>query len=696
MPSTTPHPILRIVLPYAAFASLWIYASDALLARWVADPVSLTRLQTYKGMAFIVTTAALLYALLRREQTIRERAKAEHARVRARLIDILENVTEGFVALDHSWRYSYVNRSAGEMLGRSPARLIGRHIWREFPEGVGQPFHDAYQRVMTARTPETVEEYYPPWDRWFENRIYPAPEGIAIFFRDITERKQAEHRLRDSEERFRATFEQAAVGIAHVAPNGQWLRVNRKLCAILGYTEDELRARNFQDITHPDDLDSDLGQVQRMLAGEVDTYSMEKRYLRKSGSIVWVELTVSLVRDSECTPKYFISVVEEISRRHEAETALRLSEERFRRMAESTSAAIFIVQGERLRFVNPQAAHMTGYTREQLTEMDSWTLIHPRFRDQARARTAARLRGEPVVPRVEMMIVCHDGTERWVDMSATVIEYDGAPAILGTAYDITERKAAEAELRRAHDELEQRVADRTSELQRANASLQTFTYMVSHDLHAPLRTMQGFARALREDYGEQMPTEGREHVERIGNAAERMDRLIRDLLTYSKVERAELKLESVDLARIVAQALSTLDSDIRACRAMVQVEVNVPPVRAEPTFLAQAIFNLLSNAIKFTASSADPVVRVRAERCDRRARLSVTDNGIGIPLPQQERIFKPFERLHGVETYPGTGIGLAIVQKAVERMHGAVGVESQPGTGSQFWIELPLADGDYV
>jgi len=694
MPSTTPHPILRIVLPYAAFAVLWIYASDALLARWVTDPASLTRLQTYKGVAFIVVTAALLYALLRREHALHERARSEYARVRSRLIDILENVTEGFVALDRSWRYSYVNRSAGEMLGHSPARLIGRHIWREFPEGIGQPFYDAYHRVMSARTPETVEEYYPPWDRWFENRIYPAPEGIAIFFRDITERKQAEQRLRDSEERFRATFEQAAMGIAHVAPNGQWLRVNRKLCAILGYTENELRARTFQDITHPDDLDTDVGHAQRMLAGDIDMYAMEKRYLRKDGSIVWVELTVSLVRDITRAPKYIIKVVEDISRRHEAETALRQSEERFRRMAESTTAAIFIFQRERLRFVNPQAAHMTGYTREQLTEMDGWTLVHPQFREQARARTAARLRGEPVEPRIEMMIVRRDGTERWVDMSATVIEYDGAPAILGTAYDITERKAAEAELRRAHDELEQRVADRTGELQRANASLQAFTYMVSHDLRAPLRTMQGFARALHDDYGERMPVEGRAYVQRIAGAAERMDQLIRDLLTYTKVERAELKLEAVNIARIVARALATLDADIRAHRATVQIEVQVPPVRAEPTLLTQAICNLLSNAIKFTAPGVDPAVRVRAERRDRRARVSVTDNGIGIPLAQRERIFQPFERLHGVETYPGTGIGLAIVQKAVERMNGAVGVESQPGMGSHFWIELPLAHED--
>lgn len=691
MPSTAPHPILRIVLPYAAFATLWIYASDSILGHWITDLQALTRVQTYKGLAFIFVTAALLYVLLRRELTLRERADSDRARVRRRLIEVLESITDGFISLDRAWRFTYVNQRAANMLRRPARRLLGKVLGDQFPEVVDHPFYHVYEKAMTQHVPQTIEAYYPPWDRWFENRVYPTPEGIAIFFRDVTERTLTEQRLRETEERFRATFEQAAVGIAHVALDGRWLRVNHKLCDIVGYSSDELRERTFQDITHPDDLAADLAQGRRLLAGEIDVHTMEKRYFRKDGSVVWIELTVSLVRDGAGTPKYFIAVVAEISRRHEAEAALRLSEERFRRMAESTAAAIFIVQGERLRFVNPQAVRMTGYTREQLMEMDGWMLMHPRFREQARARAAARLRGEPVSPRVEMMIVRRDGAERWVDMSATVIEYDGAPAILGTAYDITERKAAEADLQRAHDELEQRVTERTSELQRTNAALQAFTDMVSHDLHAPLRTMQGFARALREDYSERMPREGREYVQRIANAAERMDQLIRDLLTYSTVDRAQLKLETVDLARIVAQALAVLDADIQLRRAAVKVEVSVPPVRAEPTFLAQILCNLLSNAIKFTQPGIDPLVRIHAERRDGRARLSVTDNGIGIPPAERERIFKPFERLHGIEAYPGTGIGLAIVRKAVERMNGAVGVESRPGAGSQFWIELPLA-----
>ena len=680
-------------MPYTAFAVLWIYASDNVIGRWVADPQTLTRLQTYKGLGFILVTTVLLFLLLRRELRLREHAETDRAQVRQRLVEVLESVTEGFISLTDTWRFSYVNRRAANLLRRPARRLIGKTLGEAFPEVLDHPFYHVYQKAMTERIPQTIEAYYAPRARWFENRVYPTPDGIAIFFRDVTERTLTEQRLRETEERFRATFEQAAVGIAHVAPDGRWLRVNGKLCDIVGYTPEDLATRTFQDITHRDDLGSDLQQMQRLLAGQIEMYSTEKRYVRSDGSIVWTELTVSLVRDVDGTPKYFIGVVEDISRRHEAEATLRLSEERFRRMAESTAAAIFIVQGDRLRFVNPQASQLTGYPREQLLAMDGWTIMHPRFRDTARARAQARLRGEMVASRAEMMIVRQDGGERWVDLSATVIEYDGAPAILGTAYDITERKAAESALQRAHDELEQRVAERTDELQRANAALQTFSYMMSHDLRAPLRTMQGFARALREDYADRLPAAGREYVQRICEAAAHMDVLIRDLLDYSKVERGPLKLEAVDLAQTVAQARATIDADVRERRAAVHVDVTAPPIWAEPTVLRQVVCNLLSNAIKFTAPGIDPVVELHAESRGRSVRLTVIDNGIGIAAGQHERIFKPFERLHGVEAYPGTGIGLAIAQKAIERMGGTIGVESRPGHGSRFWIELPRVDG---
>lgn len=262
-------------------------------------------------------------------------------------------------------------------------------------------------------------------------------------------------------------------------------------------------------------------------------------------------------------------------------------------------------------------------------------------------------------------------------------------------------------------QLEQRVADRTRELQETNTELEAFTYSVSHDLRAPLRTMQGFTQALLEDYTDELDPLGQDYALYIAQAAVSMDTLISDLLTYSRLSRAEIRIQPIDLSRVIAEGLSQLDTDLRSRQVQVIVEEPLPEVMAHRTTLVQVVTNLLANAIKFVKPDVQPQVRVWAEEVGSResgvgsgdtsdysllptphsqknwVRLWIQDNGIGIASEYQERIFRVFERLHGVETYPGTGIGLAIVRKGMERMGGQAGVESQPDQGSRFWIELP-------
>ena len=398
---------------------------------------------------------------------------------------------------------------------------------------------------------------------------------------ETTRLRETERRLQgeviENERHFRATFEQAAVGMAEVGLDGRWLRVNDRLCQIVGYARDELLARTFQDITHPADLTSDLALLRQLLDGEVPTYTMEKRCLRGNGSLIWVNLTVSLVRDAAGSPLYFITVVEDISARKAAEQALR-------------------------------------------------------------------------------------------DLNVT---------------------------------LERRVALRTAQLQGAYDELEAFAYSVSHDLRAPLRAMEGFAQALDEDYAEALDETARMYTERIVTAAARMDQLIQDLLAYSRLTREEVTPRAVDLDVIVAEALESLARDIQRRDARVTVERPLPRVMGNRVMLRQVISNLVGNAITYVAPDRAPRVRIyatthppgkSAASGDRpTVRLWVEDNGIGIAPEHQERIFRVFERLHSVEEYPGTGIGLAIVRKGAERMGGSAGVQSAPGSGSRFWIELPRA-----
>jgi len=240
------------------------------------------------------------------------------------------------------------------------------------------------------------------------------------------------------------------------------------------------------------------------------------------------------------------------------------------------------------------------------------------------------------------------------------------------------------ELRRHRDHLEELVGERTAELE-------AFAYSISHDLRAPLRAMHGFSQALLEDYADRLDPTGQDYARRIVAAAQRMDTLILDLLTYSHLGRAEMRLGPVRLGCVVEQALAALEADIEERGTQVAVEEPLPQVAADHATLVRVVGNLLSNAIRFVAPDVCPRVRVWAEERGERIRLWVEDNGIGIPPQYHERIFRVFERLHGIETYPGTGIGLAIVKKGVERMGGRVGLESEIGQGSRFWIELGKA-----
>ncbi len=401
-----------------------------------------------------------------------------------------------------------------------------------------------------------------------------------------------------------------------------------------------------------------------------------------------------------------------------ANDVLRERERNFRMLTETIATAIFLHRGGRLCFVNPKAIAYSGYAREELLTMDLWQLVSPEYQEIVKQRSLARLRGASGPACYEFKILTKQGEERWLEVTADSIEFEGEPVGLATAYEITDRKRAEQKINLLNLELEHRVMERTAELEAANTQLQAsqasirelnvelqhraeelqasvhemqaFSYSVSHDLRAPLRAIQGFTQALQEDYATQLDPAGQDFAQRIIAAASRMDILIQDLLAYSQLSRSELSPKPVSLSKIVAEATAQLQTQIAEHQAIISVIEPLPDALGHRPTLVQVIANLLSNAIKFVAPDVSPQVRISAETFENKVRLYVEDNGIGIPAEHTERIFKVFERLHGIETFPGTGIGLAIVRKGMERMGGSAGVVAQQNKGSRFWIELPL------
>ncbi len=374
---------------------------------------------------------------------------------------------------DAQGRYVFANGAALDVFGKLPTEIFGKTDEEVFPPAAAAQFRDNDRKALASGTGVRVVETLEHQDGVLHHSVVskfpiPGPDGEAALVGgmaiDVTEEVRTRAVLEESEERFRATFEQAAVGIAHVGLDGRWLRVNRKLCDIVGYRPDELQALTFLDITHPEDLEADLAQVRRLLAGEVETYSMEKRYFRKDGPLVWINLTVSLVRTPEGQPKYFISVVEDITEQKGVREALRESEERLRAISDNLPlGAVYQVRGDpdgRRRFLHISAGveRLLGVTpAEAMADANAlYGLVHEE--DRPRVAALEEVARRDLAPfDCEFRSRTRSGGLVWVHArSAPRPLPTGQVVWEGIIADVTARKRAEADLARLTAESERR------------------------------------------------------------------------------------------------------------------------------------------------------------------------------------------------------------------------------------------------
>ncbi|HEY9743045.1 MAG TPA: PAS domain S-box protein [Coleofasciculaceae cyanobacterium] len=536
-----------------------------------------------------------------------------------------------------------------------------------------------------------------------------------------TARMQVEEKLRQSEQQFRATFNQAAVGIAHVAKNGQWLRVNQKLCDIIGYTSEELLERSFQDITHPEDLDADIGYVRQVLASEIQTYSMEKRYIHKNGSLVWINLTVSLVRKEDGEPDYFISVIEDIRERKQAEAeirqltenlerrvsdrttelsianeqlrseirerqqaqeAMRESEERYRQVVECCPEPIFIHTDGEIVLVNSAAVKLYGATSpEKLIGRRVIDLAHPECREIIKEQMRQLTEEGKQTELSEQKFLRFDGTVIDVEVAAIPFTYQQRLAALVVARDISDRQLVMSELRK--------TLEKERELSEFQSRIIT---TLSHEYRTPLTTIQSSAELL-ENYSYKWTEEKKlTHLHRIQTSTKHMTNLVSDALLIGKAEANKLEFNPVplDVEQFCRELVEEMDPD-----GMSQTSITFSSqgdsndAYLDEKLLRQILTNLLSNAIKYSPQGG--IVQFDLECRDGVVRFSIQDEGIGIPAADQKRLFESFHRASNVGTLPGTGLGLSIVKKCVDLHGGQIAVESAVDVGTTFTVTLPSA-----
>lgn len=335
--------------------------------------------------------------------------------------------------------------------------------------------------------------------------------------------------------------------------------------------------------------------------------------------------------------------------------------------------------------VNPMWESVLGFTADELRSKSLLEFVHPEDRTTT-AEQLTHLKMGSAAAYFENRYRCKDGSFRWLGWTAAPFASEQLVYIF--ARDVTARKAAESEIKSLNVELERRIRDLTE----MNKELEAFGYSISHDLRAPLRSIRSFAQFIREDSEAVWTPENRDYLRRIESAAKYMDLLLLDLLQYSRLNGCELELVPVDLDVALADVLTSIDQEIQDRKADVRIRAPLGSVKAHPATVRQVFYNLISNGLKFVAADKNPQIDVWTDSQNGGLRIWVTDHGIGIASQYHQKIFGLFQRLHSHDAYPGTGIGLALVRKGLERMGGSIGLESEPGQGTRFWFELKRAD----
>ncbi len=510
--------------------------------------------------------------------------------------------------------------------------------------------------------------------------------GFLIIANDLTERNRAMAALRESEERFRSAFDSAGIGMALVDLDGRWLKVNRAICEIVGYSEPDLVARTLQDLTHPEDLNLDAEEIGSLLANRQRYYQIEKRYIDIHGHTVWVRMTMSLVRDMASVPLYFIAQIEDITVQRRYEHAQRESEERMRLFAEHAPASVAMFDREMVYLVASRQWFVDYRLEGQPVIGRSFYDVFPDLANMWKDVHRRCLAG--AVEKAEAdLIERADGTRQWLSWEVRPW-YRASGAIGGLVMftqDITERKHLEENLARARDEAIE-----------ASRFKSEFLANMSHEIRTPMNGIIGMASLLMD-----LPlnSEAREMTRIIQNSAESLLAIVNDILDFSKIEAGKL---SIDFARLllgplVDEVLALLAPKAQGKGLNLKYEFDESlsmPMQGDAGRIRQVLLNLLANAIKFTERGEIAVlVKGRGLTAGRVSfRIEIKDTGIGMSRKAQGRLFQPFVQADGTTTrrFGGTGLGLAISRQLVGLMGGEIGFESVEGAGSRFWIDLSL------
>jgi len=618
---------------------------------------------------------------------------------------LLENIPQAIIMMDKDGYMEYANPAACTLTGYTAGELFNQPLYLLYNHVEEDAVRTKYELDEALRQGRFATEGWKIrkdksrlWAETVLAPVYDAEGSLVGFSCTLTDRsqaKQSELELRQSEERFRLMVEGVRdYSIFMLDPEGYIMTWNDGAKNIKGYNAHEVIGKHFSLFYTGDDLKTQKHQVELETAKTTGRYEEEGWRVKKNGSVFWASVVLTALYNDQNKHIGFSKVTRDLTERKHNEEALRQSEERYRMLVEQvTDYGIFMLDDKgRIVSWNEGAKNIKGYTEAEILGK-YFTIFYPE-EDILNGKPAMELKHARTVGKYEEegWRLRKDGSRFWASVVITAV-YNPEGALMGfskVTRDLTERKKSEKALTESYEvyrRLTEELKVTNAELSYANKELEQFTSIVSHDLQEPVRTTKSFLQLIESKLPPDTAPDIKSYVGKSMTAINRMRQLIQNLLQYSQLARVDIDPQPVNVEELVNEALQNLKGSVDLSQADIVIENEVDTVQGDRVQLLQLLQNLISNALKFTDGTA-PQVIVRSQQQEGVPLFSVQDNGIGIHPSDIGKVFEIFRRLHTQKPYPGTGIGLAICKKIVDRHQGRIWLESAPGKGTTFYFTL--------